>query len=303
MGLKENFHQAFRELFYGRGPVDSHLEENEKPHSNVDSNFEISRSPALETSEHIENDFADLSANTEDGKSDAINPKPEFSPNVEDISGGRDDSEQSTQNRQPGIFGRRGQTSRPGPYIQANPVNQIGDIGQSFQPIPSEPEEVTIISKNTVVVGNIHSLASITIDGNVRGKVNVLKNASLSGALIGDLVCNNSDLHGSSIEGNMLAKNSTFIDNDSILLGDMKAQNSSIDGKVKGNIDVGSKTTLHKNAIIAGNINTDSITVEDGANLRGFVNTAFFAEHGDSAFPSKVIIGNEDENPNEWETK
>ncbi len=300
MGLKENFHQAFRELLHGIDPGDFNNEEKVKPNPDVYSNSEIRRASAQEISEPAENDFADFATKSDDGNSNTANG---VSQNLEDVSAARDESEQNVQTRQLNIFNRRAQTSRPNPYAQANPANQSADFSQSFSLTPPDTEEMTIISKNTVVVGNIHSLANVTIDGNVRGMVNVLKNANLSGALIGNLVCNNSVLHGSSVEGNMLAKSSSYIDNDSILLGDMKAQNSSIDGKIKGNIDVGSKIVLHKNAIVAGNINTDSIAIEDGANIKGFVNTAFFAEHGDSAFPSQVIIGDENQNLDDWEKK
>ena len=115
----------------------------------------------------------------------------------------------------------------------------------------------------------------------------------MHGVLVGDLMCNNSNMRGSSVQGNVNAKGRTYIDNDSMLLGDMKAQYSNVDGKVKGNIDVGSKIHLHQNAVVAGNINTNTIAVEDGANIKGFVNTSFLDENSDTAFPNQIPFGND----------
>ncbi len=113
----------------------------------------------------------------------------------------------------------------------------------------------------------------------------------------GNLMCNNTRMEGSSIQGNVLAKGSTHIYSDSMLLGNLSSQYSSIDGKVKGNIEVGSKTHLRQNAIVVGDISTNSIAVEDGANIRGYVDTAFRFEHNDTPFPDEIIIENDDLNP------
>jgi cytoskeletal protein CcmA (bactofilin family) len=171
------------------------------------------------------------------------------------------------------------------PASQGNGNESPGFMGQL--------EETTVISKNTVIIGNIKSLASVKIDGNVRGKVEVLKDASVNGMLVGDLTCNNAEMQGSSIQGNVLSKGNTYVDNSTIILGDVAAQYAAIDGKIKGNIEVGSKVEFRENAIVAGDIYTNTISVADGANIRGYVSTSYFQEHGDDVFPNKLIIEEE----------
>jgi hypothetical protein len=39
---------------------------------------------------------------------------------------------------------------------------------------------------------------------------------------------------------------------------------------------------------VGRDINTGTIAIEEGANVKGFVNTSFFDEHGDVAFPDEV---------------
>ncbi|NLT14746.1 MAG: polymer-forming cytoskeletal protein [Clostridiales bacterium] len=262
MGLKENFNQALKELINKGGLVGSELEEKSKTKSNLDSYLDM---PAKdEPASHgqsvsgFDQESSRLAMSM--GETDWQNP-----PNFEDHT----------------VYQSDGYTSA-----------QSGDYGRMFR----QSDEMTVISKSTMIVGDIRTLANITIDGNVRGKVDVLKDANIRGMLIGDLVCSNTEMKGSSVQGNVFAKGSTYIDNDSILLGDLTAQFASIDGKVKGNIEIGSKIELHPNAIVAGDINTNTISIADGANIKGFINTTFLKEHGDSAFPKQVIMENAETN-------
>ena len=262
MGLKENFNQALKDLINKGGLVGSELEEKSKDKSNLDSYLDMPSTAETNSHGHSESAFDQEASRLamSMGETDWQNP-----PNFEDQTTYHSDGFTSAQS---------------------------GDYNRMFR----QADEMTIISKSTMIVGDIRTLANITIDGNVRGKVDVLKDANIRGMLIGDLVCSNTEMKGSSIQGNVFAKGSTYIDNDSILLGDLTAQFASIDGKVKGNIEIGSKIELHPNAIVAGDINTNTISIADGANIKGFINTTFLKEHGDSAFPKQVIMENAETN-------
>lgn len=262
MGLKENFNQALKELINKGGLVGSELEEKAKAKSNLDSYLDMPSKDEPASHGHSVSGFDQESSRLAMSmdETDWQNP-----PNFEDHT-----------------------AYRPHDYTSA----QGGEYGRMFR----QADEMTVISKSTMIVGDIRTLANITIDGNVRGKVDVLKDANIRGMLIGDLVCSNTDMKGSSVQGNVFAKGSTYIDNDSILMGDLTAQFASIDGKVKGNIEIGSKIELHSNAIVAGDINTNTISIADGANIKGYINTTFLKEHGDSAFPKQVIMENAETN-------
>jgi cytoskeletal protein CcmA (bactofilin family) len=260
MGLKENFNQALREMLNKGGLVGSDLENKAKSQSDLNS-------------------YLDTAA-------DATPPAPTAGPAPERDANDMNVRISETDWSEPPNFEDHTAPSGYQPYRRPEPQPREFD---SYK----QSDEMTVISKNTMIVGDIRTLANITIDGNVKGKVEALRDATLRWVIVGDVTCSNTEMKGSSVQGNLLVKGSTYIDNDSILLGDLTAQYANIDGKVKGNLDIGSKIELRPNAIIAGNINTNSITVMDGANIRGFINTTFLKEHGDSAFPKQIIIGGE----------
>ncbi len=150
--------------------------------------------------------------------------------------------------------------------------------------------EMTLISKSTVIVGDVRSLVDVTIEGSVRGRVEVLKDVNMQGMLVGNLTCKSARMQGSSVQGNVLSKENIMIDRNSTILGNLATQSAVIDGRVKGNIEAGSKVEFLENAIIAGDIHTNSIAIANGANIQGFISTSFLNEQGDSAFPNQIVI-------------
>lgn len=153
-----------------------------------------------------------------------------------------------------------------------------------------ETEETTVISRNTVIDGNIRSFANISIDGSVKGDVKITKNINVTGKVVGDIECNNSVMNGASMQGNILSKGQVQVDRDSLLLGDIAAQYLDLNGKIKGNIDVGGKAEFKTDAVILGNITASTITVLDGATIQGYVNTTFLQDTSSSIFPETISV-------------
>ncbi len=153
-----------------------------------------------------------------------------------------------------------------------------------------EPEEVTIISINTLVEGNIRSLANISIEGNVNGNVQVAKDAAVTGKLVGNLNCNNVSMLGSSMQGNVNSKGRIAMNRDSLLLGNINAQQIHMNGKIKGNLDIGGKAEIKNDAVVFGNINAYSVSVLDGAIIQGYVNTTVLQDSLSNYFPDAINI-------------
>ena len=61
------------------------------------------------------------------------------------------------------------------------------------------------------------------------------------------------------------------MDSDTILLGNINTQYADVNGKVKGNIEVGGKAELGSDAVIIGDINASTISVLDGAVIQGIL--------------------------------
>lgn len=180
--------------------------------------------------------------------------------------------------------------SPPPPPPPPPPQRQAAFPGRQSDTPYYETEETTIISRNTVIDGNIRSFANINIDGSVKGDVRITKNINITGKVVGDIECNNSTMNGASMQGNVSSKGQVQVDRDSLLLGDIIAQYLDLNGKIKGNIDVGGKAEFKADAIILGNITASTITVLDGATIQGYVNTTFLQESSSSIFPEAIAV-------------
>jgi cytoskeletal protein CcmA (bactofilin family) len=243
MGLRDNLNQALKEMMHRNGLASSEIKKQAQTASDLNSFIDVDIGGMKGTDSPEQDTSGQHAPDAASGINDEWPEPPSFEKRKPDASS---------------IF-----AAVEGP--------QTGGMNR-------QSDELTVISKNTVIDGNIRTLASLTIDGSVRGRVDVMRDSKIRGMLIGDMVCNNSEMYGSSIQGDVFAKGSVRIDSDSILLGDVKAQYISIDGKVKGNVDAGSKVQLLSNAIISGNISSGAISIVDGANVSGFINTTFFRE-------------------------
>ncbi len=173
-------------------------------------------------------------------------------------------------------------TSQPPQYSPYAP--------QSYSPLERD-SEVTVISRNTVIDGNIHSFADMNLQGNIKGNVETTKNVEISGKVVGDVSCNNIDMKGSSMQGVISSKGQVAMDKDAILLGDVAAQYCDINGKVKGNIEVGGKAELRNEAVIFGDISASAITILDGAIIQGYINTTYLKEDSAKIFPDSISVG------------
>jgi cytoskeletal protein CcmA (bactofilin family) len=152
-------------------------------------------------------------------------------------------------------------------------------------------DELTVISKNTVVEGNIRSFANMNIDGNIRGDIETTKNIELNGKVIGNLTCNNAQMQTSQIQGNIRMKGNILMGRDTLLIGDLVSTYAKVNGKVKGNMEVGGKAELKGDAVIFGDISASTITVDDGAIIQGYVSTTFLnKEESKNIFPEAISI-------------
>lgn len=153
-----------------------------------------------------------------------------------------------------------------------------------------ETEETTVISRNTIITGNVRSFANVTIDGSVKGDVRITKNINVAGKVVGDVECNDSIMTGASMQGNLASKGRVQMDRDTIILGDIAAQYLDLNGKIKGNVDIGGKAEFKTDAIVMGNITASTITVLDGATIQGYVNTTFLQESSSNIFPEAIAV-------------
>ena len=94
-----------------------------------------------------------------------------------------------------------------------------------------------VIGKGTVLEGNIETFGNIRIEGRVNGNIKSKSKIALG--------------TGSHVEGNI------------------SAQNSDIEGEVKGKVDISELLVLKSTAVVHGDIITGKLVVEPGAIFNG----------------------------------
>ncbi len=158
----------------------------------------------------------------------------------------------------------------------------------------NDNEETTIISKNIVITGGtVTGFANVRIDGSIKGDVKITKDVNVTGKVVGDIECNNAIMAGSSIQGSINSKGQIRMDRDSVLLGDVNTQYLDMNGRIKGTVDVSGKAEFKSDSVIIGDITASTITVLDGAVIKGYVNTTFLQESSANVFPETITVSDQ----------
>ncbi len=284
MGIKDNFSQAVKELWKKESEKQNDLPREEKEPSESESIKSAQASPVKEeTVSDIHNDENEsLSGKSaESAESESVKSASRPQNNTSDF--GQND----TNTQKPLKNG--GSSSNDGGEGNVPPVSErMPERG-------NDGEEITVISKNTGIDGNIRSLANMRIDGNVKGNVQTTKNIELSGKIVGDITCNDVGMYSAAMQGNVSLKGRIQMDRDTILIGDLSSQYADINGRIRGKLDIAGKAELKRDAIVFGDINASTIAVTDGAIIQGYVNTTFLSkEDSRNVFPDTISIDSKD---------
>lgn len=307
MGIKENFSQAVRELTGGgkdekrtdtKSTVDGMRNavaaEDTSEFMAVTENTQPDNSSAMDEFEEIERRAA-LAAEDLNRRQDEFTqsapPQPE--PVPESIPIQQPSYTQQSVPPQQNSFGNyygQQQTPPPQPPVPPQPPYRAPEPNPFARQV--DENETTIISRNTVIDGNIRSFANMSIDGNVKGNVETTKDIDLNGKIVGNIACNNASLRTSQIQGNIQMKGNAFMERDTLLIGDLTSTYANVNGKIKGNLSITGKAELKSDAVVFGDISASTITVNDGAIIQGYVSTTFLnKEESKNIFPDTITIG------------
>lgn len=159
-----------------------------------------------------------------------------------------------------------------------------GNNFENNQPYNEGEVGTTIITRNTIVEGNIKSFENIELNGKVKGKIDTTKNVGISGFVQGDIEATDILLEGAQIKGCIDSKGALLMDKDTLLVGDVEAQNTRVDGKIKGEVNIGGNGEFLSNSVVVGNITVSNFYVQYGARMQGYINTNFSKNEEDNIF-------------------
>lgn len=210
-----------------------------------------------------------------------------FAQNVQDNS-----FNQGMQSNQNNGFAQNMQNAQSGTSAQDNGGSGYGGTPFAGSMRADGAQEMTVISKNTMIDGNVRSFADMKIDGNIKGNVETTKNININGKVVGDLTCDNISMKNSAVQGNVRLKGQAIMANDSMLIGDLTSQVAQLNGKIKGNIEISGKIQLDRDSVIIGDIKAGSIAISDGAVINGFVTTTYLSkDESANIFPESIALG------------
>jgi cytoskeletal protein CcmA (bactofilin family) len=142
------------------------------------------------------------------------------------------------------------------------------------RPIPTHvagPEETTIISKQTIINGSIQSDANVKIQGAVNGDVISKSSVMVTGSVEGDIAGKSVDIQSGKIVGNITSESNVLVTENSAIRGDIICDKLNLNGTVRGNVKVYSNATFGSSTVLIGNLNSQYLSIEEGAFIDGTV--------------------------------
>ena len=127
----------------------------------------------------------------------------------------------------------------------------------------------SVISSDTRIVGKIISNGNLLIGGDVEGDIMAKGDVRVKGKVKGSISANRIELSECSVLGNIRAEATQVNDAGSEVIGDIESGDTSIDGKIKGNVLSTADVICKKNSFILGNVASDSISIEKGSVVCG----------------------------------
>lgn len=142
-------------------------------------------------------------------------------------------------------------------------------IFDSFDSVDSD--ERTVISRNTVIRGALQTEDSMRVFGQILGDIDCKSNILVAGKVRGNTSAANAYVINAQVDGNLLCDDAINISDDAWILGNIRAQQADVDGKIKGNIEIRHTISIGSNSSIIGNISTDELEIKRGAFVNGQV--------------------------------
>ena len=91
--------------------------------------------------------------------------------------------------------------------------------------------DMTTIMKGSVIIGEIHAEEDLELQGSVKGKITAKGKIRAMGKVVGDLTGHDIELADCRIQGNIVARGTLTMDNESVVIGDVTCKEFCLGGK------------------------------------------------------------------------
>lgn len=145
---------------------------------------------------------------------------------------------------------------------------QKNDSNDSTNYIKHLANTMTTIAKGTEIVGNVKCCEDVIVDGIVNGDVTA-RNAEIGGCIKGTVKCEVAELFKGRVEGNINCDGDINVGSSFVVVGDIEANNITIDGNVKGRVVSKGSLKISKDACQIGEITSNELSIEESAKVVG----------------------------------
>ena len=128
---------------------------------------------------------------------------------------------------------------------------------------------VTLIGEGAIIHGNVESSDPVELQGTVNGNITCGGELRLFGCLNGDASAPSILVDHGRMRGNITAQKDVRIEGDSIVIGNVSAENLSLNAKLKGDLNVRHTLMLEPCAALFGNAGAATISIQEGAVFQG----------------------------------
>jgi cytoskeletal protein CcmA (bactofilin family) len=129
--------------------------------------------------------------------------------------------------------------------------------------------ETAVIPQGTVINGNIEISGKLDMYGSINGDISSDSRVNITGNVTGNIKANELDTRDSYIVGNIECKEGTSVHENTVILGNINAQNLVVDGAIQGKLDIKGDIIIGDNAIVDSDIKAKTIQVSSGAAING----------------------------------
>ncbi len=136
-------------------------------------------------------------------------------------------------------------------------------------------DENAIITGGMKVTGNIESIGSIEVQGEIVGDVACNGKLVVTGKVNGNSSSAEFFADAAKIEGEVVTTGTAKVGVGSVIIGNITATSAVIAGAVKGDIDVNGPVVVDTSAVVMGNIKSRSVQINNGAVIEGFCSQSY----------------------------
>lgn len=161
----------------------------------------------------------------------------------------------------------------------AQPVKEepkSSDTAQSLKkaagkaaPMPAAKPAASFLAPGTVLEGTLRSAGDIEIAGSFKGDIATEGTVILRSNIRGNVAAFSLDLNGCKLEGDVIIQGLVFISQDSVICGNVTADELKCAGQITGDLKITENTLLEGTAKITGSVTTGTIAVVKGAVING----------------------------------